>query len=89
VTERTVTLINELGLHARAAAKFVDAACRFRSSIEIVRGHETVDGKSILGLLALAAPRGSVLRLTAHGPDEEQALAALAALVDDRFGEDA
>lgn len=88
MTERTVTLVNQLGLHARAAAKFVDAASHYRCSIEIVRGDETVDGKSILGLLTLAAPRGSALRLVATGLDEEQALDALASLVAERFGED-
>lgn len=86
--ERTVTLINQLGLHARAAAKFVDAASRFHSNIEIVRGEETVDGKSILGLLTLAAPRGASLRLLAEGPDEGQALEALTRLIAERFGEE-
>ncbi len=88
MTERTVTLVNQLGLHARAAAKLVDAASRFRANIEIVRGDETVDGKSILGLLTLAAPRGTHLRLLAEGPDEIQALDALARLIAERFGEE-
>jgi phosphocarrier protein len=88
VTEQTVTLVNQLGLHARAAAKFVDAASQFRSAIEIVRGDETVDGKSILGLLTLAAPRGTTLRLVVQGPDEDQALNALVRLIVTKFGED-
>ena len=88
MAERTVTLVNQLGLHARAAAKFVDAASRYRCNIEIVRGDETVDGKSILGLLTLAAPRGSVLHLVATGFDDEEALNALTRLVAERFGED-
>ncbi len=86
--QRNVTICNLLGLHARAAAKFVDMASRYRASIEIVRGDETVDGKSILGLLTLAAPRGTELRLTADGPDEGQALDALAQLIGQKFGEE-
>lgn len=88
MAERKVTICNQLGLHARAAAKFVDTASRFRATIEIVRGEETVDGKSILGLLTLAAPRGTELRLVAVGPDEQSALDALATLVGQRFGEE-
>ncbi len=88
MTQTTVTLVNLLGLHARAAAKFVETASRYRANIQIVRGDETVDGKSILGLLALGAPRGTELKLVAKGPDEQQALDALATLVVDRFGEE-
>jgi phosphocarrier protein len=88
VEQRKVTICNLLGLHARAAAKFVDLASRYRSSIEIVRGDESVDGKSILGLLTLAAPRGTELRLTAAGPDEDEALDALERLIGDKFGEE-
>lgn len=88
MAERNVTICNLLGLHARAAAKFVDTASRFRASIEIVRGDETVDGKSILGLLTLAAPRGTELLLTADGPDEDQALDALSSLINQKFGEE-
>ena len=86
--QRNVTICNLLGLHARAAAKFVDLASRYRSAIEIVRGDETVDGKSILGLLTLAAPRGTELRLTADGPDEAEALDALSQLIGQKFGEE-
>ncbi len=88
MTEKTVMIVNQLGLHARAAAKFVDTASRYRANIEIVRGGEAVDGKSILGLLTLAAPRGTELRLVAQGPDEGAAIEALSALVDQRFGEE-
>lgn len=88
MTEKTVRIVNFLGLHARAAAKFVDTASRYRASIEIVRGSESVDGKSILGLLTLAAPRGTELRLVAQGPDESQAIEALVTLIDQRFGEE-
>ena len=88
MAEVKITIVNQLGLHARAAGKFVSLASSFRSQIEIVRGVEVVDGKSILGVLGLAAPRGTELRLVARGPDEEQALAALSDLVSQRFGEE-
>lgn len=85
--ERTVELINRLGLHARAASKFVEQASRFRAEIRVRHNDEEVNGKSILGLLLLAAPCGSKLTISAEGEDAEQALAALAQLVADRFGE--
>ena len=88
MAERNVTIVNQLGLHARAAAKFVDMASRYRANIEIVRGADCVDGKSILGLLTLAAPRGTQLTLLANGPDAGEALEALAQLVGGRFGEE-
>jgi phosphocarrier protein len=76
-----VAVVNTLGLHARAAAKFVRLAGQFRSQIAVARGHRTIDGKSILGLLLLAAARGSRLSISADGPDEAAALAALCDLV--------
>jgi phosphocarrier protein len=82
-----VTVANRLGLHARAAARFVHLASRFRCRVTVSRDGLGVDGKSILGLLTLAAPQGSVLRLATEGQDEEQALVALEALVRERFGE--
>ncbi len=88
MAEVKIRIVNQLGLHARAAAKFVDTASRYRASIEIVRGDEVVDGKSILGLLTLAAPRGTELTLVAQGPDESAALDALSTLVNGRFGEE-
>jgi len=81
VETRTVTVVNALGLHARAAARFVHHASQFRSQIKLTRGSRTVDGKSILGLLLLAAPRGATLELSASGPDAPAALEALAALI--------
>jgi phosphocarrier protein HPr len=81
VDTRTVTIVNALGLHARAAARFVHQAGQFKSQIKITRGTRTVDGKSILGLLLLAAPRGATLILSADGPDAAAALDALSALV--------
>jgi len=80
MTRREVTVVNTLGLHARAAARFVHAAGRFASQIRVSRGGRTMDGKSILGLLLLAAGRGTVIEITAEGPDEEEAADALAAL---------
>lgn len=78
---------NKLGLHARAAAKLVHAAARFASEIKIRKGDEEVDGKSILGILLLAAGRGSVITVKANGPDETEAVEAIRALIDDKFGE--
>ena len=72
-----VTIVNPLGLHARAAARFVRVAGGFTSRIRVSRGTRTVDGKSILGLLTLAAARGVRLTITAEGPDEADAIAAL------------
>jgi phosphocarrier protein HPr len=81
VDTRTVTIVNALGLHARAAAKFVHHASQFKSHIRITRGSRTVDGKSILGLLLLSAPRGAALDIAADGPDAAAALDALSALI--------
>jgi len=87
VTERVVTVTNALGLHARAAARFVHLASTYRSQIQITRGSRTVDGKSILGLLLLSAARGSQLTVAADGEDAEAAVAALCALVERGFEE--
>ena len=78
---------NRLGLHARAAARFVHVANRFESHIVVIRDRARADGKSILGLLTLAASRGSRVQLSVDGPDEQLALAELVALIEDRFGE--
>ena len=82
-----IAIANALGLHARAAAKFVHTAGRFACHILVARGQREVDGKSIMGLLLLAAAQGSAIRISADGPDEEQALAALCELVKRRFDE--
>ena len=87
MTETVVEIRNRLGLHARAAAKFVHLAHRFASRIQVIKMPSTADGKSIQGLLTLAAGKGSVLALIADGEDEEQALEALVKLVKRRFGE--
>ena len=85
--EELLTLKNRLGLHARAAAKFVHAAATFESKITITKDGDEVDGKSILGLLLLAAGKGTPLLVRAEGPDEDRALTALRDLVDRKFDE--
>src|SRR5206468_7006149 len=82
-----LSIQNALGLHARAAAKFVHTAGRFTAHIRVARGEREVDGKSIMGLLLLAAAQGSGIRITADGPDEAEAIAALCALVERGFDE--
>lgn len=81
--------MNRLGLHARAAARFVHAANRFRSRVEVSRSGRSMDGKSILGILLLAASQGARLEIGAEGEDEAACLGALAALVESGFGEEA
>ena len=85
---RSVTVANKLGLHARAAARFVHLASRFQSHVKVTRGSQTMDGKSIMGILLLAAATGSVLTLSTDGEDEEAALDALCAFIESGFGED-
>lgn len=85
---REVTIVNKLGLHARAAAKFVSTASGFASEVRIKRGDKEVNGKSIMGVMMLAAAKGTRLELCAEGEDAEQALERLTELVDNRFGED-
>jgi len=87
VVERDIEIKNKLGLHARAAAKFVHTAARFKSDIKIRKGDEEVDGKSILGILLLAAGRGSVIRVRADGEDEREALDAIEKLIEAKFDE--
>jgi phosphotransferase system HPr (HPr) family protein len=89
MTSTSVTVVNELGMHARAAAKFVHLATRFESRIRVGRHGREVDGKSIMGLLLLAAARGMSVTISADGPDESEAVTTLAAMVQDGFGEDA
>jgi phosphocarrier protein len=85
---RDLTIINKRGLHARAAAKFVQTAERFDADISVTRDATTVGGTSIMGLMMLAASPGSVIRVSAEGPDAEAALQALADLVAGYFGEE-
>jgi phosphocarrier protein HPr len=84
---RDLVITNKRGLHARAAARFVKCAERFVAEITVSKDQTTVDATSIMGLMMLAAAPGSTIRVTASGPESEAALAALAELVDSRFGE--
>lgn len=84
---REVVIPNALGLHARAAARFVQSAARFESQIRVSRGGRAVDGKSLMGVLLLAASKGTTLTMEADGADAVAALDALAALVATGFGE--
>jgi phosphocarrier protein HPr len=88
VIRRELAIRNRLGLHARAAARFVHTASRFRSHVTASRDGRTMDGKSILGILLLAASQGSVIEVAAEGPDEQEAIEALASLVEGGFGEE-
>lgn len=87
MTTRSVLVVNQLGVHARAAAKFVHLASRFDARIRVSRDGREMDGKSILGILLLAAARGTTIAITAEGSDEAEAVDALTALVESGFGE--
>ncbi|HYN03022.1 MAG TPA: HPr family phosphocarrier protein [Vicinamibacteria bacterium] len=86
---RELAIRNRLGLHARAAARFVHTASRFRSRVTAGRDGRVMDGKSILGILLLAASQGTAIEVTAEGEDEDKAMDALEALVVGGFGEEA
>ena len=88
MTSCSVMVVNQLGMHARAAARFVHLASRFQAQVRVARDAREMDGKSIMGLLLLAAARGTSITITAHGADEADAIAALSALVQSGFGED-
>ncbi len=88
MVRKEITIVNKLGLHARAAAKFVTLASGFESEIQLSRGARQVNGKSIMGVMMLAAGKGTRLDLTVSGNDEQEALRHLEALVEARFGED-
>ena len=87
MTQQQVEIINRLGLHARAAAKLVHTANGFRSQVYVGTGEEEVNAKSILGLLTLAATKGTPRMVRAEGEDEEEAVRAVVTLFQDRFGE--
>ncbi|MGE0080700.1 MAG: HPr family phosphocarrier protein [Thiohalomonadaceae bacterium] len=89
MVSKEVTIVNKLGLHARAAAKFVSLASRFKSEVYVARDGRRVNGKSIMGVMMLAAARGTTVVLDVEGEDEEQALAQLEELIQQRFGEEA
>jgi phosphocarrier protein HPr len=88
MTCKDVLVENKLGLHARASAKFVKLASEFESDITLSRNDQTVNAKSIMGIMMLAAGKGTMLRLCADGNDEDKAIESLIALVNDYFGED-
>ncbi|MBN3859391.1 HPr family phosphocarrier protein [Neisseriaceae bacterium PsAf] len=82
-----IKIINKLGLHARASSLFVQTASRFQSDINVTFKGNTINGKSILGLMMLAANQGSIITLEINGPDEDEALSTLVELIQDYFGE--
>lgn len=84
---RELPIVNKLGLHARAASRFVTVASQFDSRITVTKDSREVSGKSIMGVMMLAAARGSSIRVTAEGDDADEALDALDELVAERFGE--
>ena len=88
MVSRSVTVVNQLGLHARAAARFVHLATRFQSHVRVGRDAKVMDGKSIMGILLLAAGRGASITFSAEGLDEQEAVSALAHLVETGFGEE-
>ena len=88
MTCRTVIVVNQLGMHARAAAKFVHLAARYESRVRVARQGREMDGKSIMGLLLLAAASGTAVTISAEGADEQAVVDALASLVETGFGED-
>ncbi len=86
--KQQITIQNKLGIHTRAAAKLVDTAKKFESRIELMHRDRIVDCKSIMGLITLGAQKDNVLEIVVAGKDEQQALAAIQQLVNDKFGED-
>ncbi len=84
---KKLTILNKLGIHARPAAQFVRVASRFQADVTVEKDDESVDGKSIMGLMMLAVGCGAEITVIADGADEEQAMAALEELVDGKFGE--
>lgn len=89
MVQRDIKIINKLGLHARAATKLVTLATHFESSIELKRGEQVVNAKSIMGVLMLAASQGTEMHLMIEGRDESEAAEAIVALIEDRFEEEA
>jgi len=87
VAEREIEITNKLGLHARASAKLTQTAGQFQSEVWLSRNGRRVNGKSIMGVMMLAAARGTTIKLETLGPDSDQAMAALVALIEDKFGE--
>jgi phosphocarrier protein len=86
--KREIEIINKLGLHARAAAKLVSCASVYRSDVHLLRNGQRVNGKSIMGVMMLAANQGTLLELEIDGGDEKQAMEAIVNLIQERFGEE-
>lgn len=84
----TAKIVNKRGLHARASAKLVEAASRFKAHVTVSKDGQCVDARSIMGLMLLAAPIGTEIEISAAGEDAQEALTAILALVDAKFGED-
>ena len=87
MVKEEIEIINILGLHARASTKFTQTASQFKSEVWVTRNGRRVNAKSIMGVMMLAAAKGSIIELEANGADETEAIAALKALVNDYFGE--
>ena len=87
MVEKKILIKNRLGLHARAAVKFVNLANRYSADVKVIKDNTSIDGKSILGILTLAATQGSSIVLRIAGKDEEDASRALSALINEKFGE--
>jgi len=88
LVETEFTIINELGMHARAATRFVQVANRYRADIDVEKDGQVVNGKSIMGVLMLVASQGTIITVRARGDDAEEAMAALAELISSKFGEE-
>lgn len=84
----TIQIVNKLGMHARASAKFGTLAAQYKSDVTLGRNGQNANGKSIMGIMMLAAGKGSQVELIVNGEDEDQAMQALVGLIDNRFGED-
>ncbi|MBU3693608.1 MAG: HPr family phosphocarrier protein [Rhodocyclaceae bacterium] len=87
MVKRDIEIVNRLGLHARASAKVTQTAARFSSDVFMTRNGRRINAKSIMGVMMLAAPKGSLVTLEINGADEEDAMATLSKLIADRFGE--
>ncbi len=88
MVKHTIAIINKLGLHARAAAKFVSTASRYESDVRVACDERQADGKSIMSIMMLAAPQGTSIELQADGPDEQEAINVLVDLIKNRFEEE-
>ena len=87
MAERNIEITNKLGLHARASAKLTQTASQYQSEVWLSRNGRRINGKSIMGVMMLAAARGTTIKLETLGPDENEAMNALVALIEDKFGE--